>query len=234
MPSPEQLDEFEQDQTDQHILLVAALVAYASSDPAPDAEALREFVRTLVLEYTQASAVSAAEFYGSWRPADAPAFSALPMVSDDLLGDGTLKWATEPLETDDMGAALDRLVRSVRKATYGAAVNTIGQATEDDPIDARYARWPKNPDPCAYCVLRASRGAVYWSEASAERGDHLKCGCKVTPVFPGESLPYQRKPYMAQYVAGSQQGEGEIAAAGPGKAKRKALLSAMRRANGTR
>ncbi len=92
-------------------------------------------------------------------------------------------------------------------------------------MDAKYARFPQNDDPCAWCVLRASKGAVFWSEETATRGDHTKCQCKVTVVFPGEPLPYLRAPYMAQFLDGAAEADG------PG---RKALLSGMRRANGIR
>ena len=104
-------------------------------------------------------------------------------------------------------------------------METIGEATDEDPLAVMFARFPQNPDPCAWCVLRASKGAVFWSEETATRGDHVKCRCKVTPVFPGEPLPYLRAPYMAQYQNGAAEADG------PG---RKALLSGMRRANGIR
>lgn len=229
MPTRAELDEFQQETDDLKTVMVAALVAYwtenVAGNPADAIDELREFVRDLVAEYGLVAAATAIEFYDAVRPAGSPPFQPVPTVADDLIGTGTLNWSTEPLLGDDWEEALNRIASSIQKAAQQALVDTIGQATEDDPLDVRFARWPGNPDPCAWCVLRASRGAIYWSEASAESGDHLECACRVTPIFPGEPLPYQRKPYYAQYEAGSKEADG------PG---RKALLSGMRRANGTR
>lgn len=238
MPTPDQLDEFQSAAGDVKALLVAELVSYwmqnVPGDPAAALDDLRQFVLDIVAQYGLTAAATAIDFYDSVRPAGSPSFQPVPVVRDDLVGGGSLNWATEPLLTDGWEQSLDRIAAEIQKDVQAAMVETIGQATEDDPLDVKYARWPRNPDPCAWCVLRASKGAVYWSESTAERGDHLKCGCEVTPVFPGEPLPYLRKPYMAQYLAGADEGAADIAAAGSGKAKRKALLSAMRRANGTR
>lgn len=238
MPTPAELDEFRRAEEDVKALMVAELVAYwmanVEGNPADAVDDLRQFVLDIVAEYGQVAAATAIDFYDSVRPAGSPAFDAVPVVRPDLVGGGTLNWATEPLQTETWQETLDRVAAEIQKATYAAAVETIGQASEDDPLDVRFARWPRNPEPCAYCVLRASRGAVYWSETTAERGDHLKCGCEVTPVFPGEPLPYLRKPYMAQYLAGASEAEGDIAAASDRKGRQKALLSGMRRANGSR
>lgn len=229
MPTPDEVNDFQQAIDDVQALMVAALVAHwienVEGDPAEAVDDFRQFVLDIVAEYGQAAAAVAIDFYDSVRPPGSPPFSPTPSVRDELVGDGTLNWVTQPLLTESWQDALDRGAAAIQKAAMQAAIETIGEATEQDPLDVKYARWPGNPDPCAWCVLRASRGAIYWSESSAERGDHIKCGCKITPIFPGEPLPYQRKPYMAQYLAGAD------AAEGPG---RKALLSAMRKANGIR
>ncbi len=229
MPTPDEVNDFQQAIDDVQALMVAALVAHwienVEGDPAEAVDSLRQFILDIVTEYGQAAAAVAIDFYDSVRPAGSPPFSPIPSVRDELVGDGTLNWVTDPLLTESWQDALDRGAAAIQKAAMQAAIETIGEATEQDPLDVKYARWPGNPDPCAWCVLRASRGAIYWSESTAERGDHIKCGCKITPIFPGEPLPYQRKPYMAQYLAGADVADG------PG---RKALLSAMRKANGIR
>lgn len=238
MPTRAELNEFQQETENLKAVMVAALVAHwmesVEGNPADAVDDLRQFVLDIVAEYGQASAAIAVDFYDSVRPAGSPSFNPVPVVRDDLVGGGSLNWATQPLLTETREQALDRIAAEIQKATYAAAVETLGQATEDDPLDVKYARWPRNPDPCAYCVLRASRGAVYWSESTAERGDHLKCGCEVTPVFPGEPLPYLRKPYMAAYQSGATEAEADVLAAADRKGRQKALLSGMRRANGSR
>lgn len=218
--------------------MVAALLeqwgATVAPNPGEAVEDLQAIVADLVAEFAPAAASVAVDFYASVRPPASPPFTPAAIVADDLMLPGTQNWSTKPLRTETPELALDRTASAIQKSVKQALVDTIGENTALDPLEVRYARWPQNPDPCAWCVLRASRGAVYWTESTAERGDHLKCGCRVTPVFSDEPLPYQLKPYKAQYLAGADEAAGDIDAASPGKAKRKALLSGMRRANGSR
>lgn len=234
MPTQAETDDFHAAISDVRTLAVASLVAQWTDVVAPNPAAAVDDLRTLLLDltaqYGQASAATAIDFYESARPPGSPAFIPTPVVRDDLVQGGTLNWATSPLLGDGWQAALDRTAAELMKSSYQAAVETIGVATEADPLDAKFARWPQNDDPCAWCVLRASRGAVYWSEAAAERGDHLRCKCQVSMIFPGDQLPYLRKPYMAQYLAGAHEAEP----ASDRKGARKALLAGMRRANGSR
>lgn len=41
----------------------------------------------------------------------------------------------------------------------------------------RYARVPTGMDTCDFCLMLASRGAVYYDQARAEEGSHLHCDC---------------------------------------------------------
>lgn len=247
MPTAAEADELQAALDDVKVVMVAALVEQWSStvagSPADSVEEIRDFARDLVADFGQAAATVAIDFYESVRPAGAPTFTPTPALAPDLLGEGTLVWATEPLRTEAWEDALDRLAASTQLATQQAAVDTIGEATELDPLDVKFCRFPTNEDPCAYCVLRAGRGAIYWSEETATRGDHRQCMCKVVPVFSDEPLPYLRAPFMAQYQAGASDPtyQAEVAAirdtlAGDERrnAELKALLAAMRRANGLR
>lgn len=248
MPTAAELEDFEAATDDLKAVMVAALVAHwvenVPSSPADSADGLREFVLDLVAEYGQAAAATAIDFYESVRPGGSPSFRPTPVVRDDLVGTGSLIWATEPLRTEDWEQSLDRIAAELQKAAMQAAIETLGEATELDPIgEVRYARFPQNDDPCAYCVLRAARGAVYWSEETASRGDHLKCQCRITIVFPDEVLPYLRAPYMAKYLDGASAAEDAVAAIRADKSltpaqrrerELKALLAGMRRANGLR
>lgn len=247
VPTQAEVDEFQAATDDIKAVMVASLVAYwienVEANPAESIGELREFTLGLVAEYGQTAAATAIDFYESVRPAGAPSFEPVPVVRDDLVGGGSLNWATQPLLTETWEQALDRISAEIQKATMEAAIETIGEATLEDPLDVRYARYPQDDDPCAYCVLRASRGAIYWSEDTAARGDHVYCKCRITPVFPDEPLPYLRAPYMAQYQNGAAEAADAVAAiradhtlapAERQEAEFKALLAGMRRANGLR
>ena len=66
----------------------------------------------------------------------------------------------------------------------------------------RYARVPMGGDTCRFCIMLASRGAVYWSDASASHS-HSDCDCRTVPVFSGKSENsiegYDVKEYKSQY-----------------------------------
>ena len=229
MPTTAEVEDFDQAVRFAQILMVAALVErfkeLTAGDPAEAVDELRTLVLDLVAEYGQAVAAEAIDFYDSVRPPGAPSFNAAPVVRDDLVTGPSLNWSTTPLLTEDPQKALDRMAAEAQKATFQAAIETIGEATEEDPLEVRYARFPQNDNPCAYCVLRASRGAVFYSETTATRGDHVQCRCSVTPVFSDEPLPYLKAPYLKAYYAGVAESEGDGF---------KSVLSGMRRANGSR
>jgi hypothetical protein len=247
VPTTAEIDDFDHAVGDLQTLAVSALVA-SWADEIAQAEgetvkAVQALMVEIAAEYAQAAAATATDFYSSVRPAGSPKFIPAPILRADPFGPGSRNWATKPLLLESPEEAMRRVAAEVMLSVKQAAIETLGEATTDDPIDARFARFPTNPDPCSYCVLRASRGAVYWSEESATKGDHLKCGCKATVIFTGEDLPYQRKPYMAQYQAGSSAATDAIVAIRANKAltpaerrdrELKALLAGMRRANGTR
>jgi len=50
-----------------------------------------------------------------------------------------------------------------------------------DANDVRYARVPTGSETCPWCLMLASRGFVYHSEAFAEHGKHKGCDCIVLP-----------------------------------------------------
>lgn len=249
MPTAAEVDEFQAALDDVKTVMVATLVAQwmesVQGNPAEALDELREFVLDLVAEYGQAAAAVAIDFYEAARPSGAPVFSPLPAVRADLLSGRSLDWAIQPLTTENWESALDRLAGLGQLATQQAAVDTIGESTTLDPLDVKFARYPTNDDPCAYCVIRASRGAIYWTEETATRGDHRQCMCKVTMVFSDEVLPYRRAPYMAQYQNGASDPVFQAASAtlrantslSPAErrdAEFRALLAAMRRTNGLR
>lgn len=237
MPTPEESRDFAEALADIKALIVAKLVEKWITDiqgnPADLVDDLRQFVLDIVAEFGQVAAATAIDFYESVRPPGSPPFRPVPSVRDDLISGPSLNWSTAPLLGDDPEKALERVAAEIQKAAQDAAVETMGQATSQDLLEVKYARWPTNDDPCAYCVLRASKGAVYWTEATAERGDHIKCQCNVTPVFEGEELPYNRDAYLADYTAGRD--DAEDALGDPSRSpSTKAILAGMRRANGTR
>lgn len=69
--------------------------------------------------------------------------------------------------------------------TKRAAATCVEKNARRDPSKPRYARIPAGNDTCDFCIMLASRGPVYRSEASAGALDHFhtNCRCQVVPMW---------------------------------------------------
>lgn len=69
--------------------------------------------------------------------------------------------------------------------TRRAAATCITRNSRRDPSRPRYARIPAGGETCDFCIMLASRGPVYHTEASAGAVDHFhaNCRCQVVPFF---------------------------------------------------
>lgn len=89
--------------------------------------------------------------------------------------------AGRPIET----AMRDALVSStgaVVRHTLNAGRETVLDTVRRDDEAYGFAR-VTDGNPCAFCAMLASRGAVYKSEESGSFECHDKCGCGVEPVY---------------------------------------------------
>lgn len=71
----------------------------------------------------------------------------------------------------------------------------------------RYARVPVGIETCAFCIMLASRGFVYYSKESASANGHVhpNCDCKIVPGFEGDVVEgYDPKVYESIYDQGNQ------------------------------
>ena len=83
-----------------------------------------------------------------------------------------------------VGAAQSReLVEYVLDGGRDTVINTVQR-------DDRAVGWYRvtDGDPCAFCALLASRGAVYKSQRSASFGSHPSCGCTAEPAFTADKF----------------------------------------------
>jgi hypothetical protein len=120
--------------------------------------------------------------------------------------------------------AFPQLAGVVTKQTADAAREAVTQATRDDSEAVGWARVTR-PKACAWCLMLASRGAVYHSEQDAarvtggERGRtrgtqakgneyHDDCRCFAVPVFAGEQGLPELNRKMAEAWSNSTVGLG--------------------------
>jgi len=64
----------------------------------------------------------------------------------------------------------------------------------------RYARVPTGTETCDFCLMLASRGAVYYDQARAEEGSHMHCVVGDTKVSAYDLLGAQRRYYQGPLV----------------------------------
>ena len=135
-------------------------------------------IRQITSAYGELAAVRAAEFYDEVR--EIGGFSgkaAVPVAGrppEEQLK-AVVRWGIGPLweETPRPDAALKRLVGSTQRLSLQPGRQTIYQMVKRDRI--RYAHVPQGKT-CAFCMMLASRGAVYWSDQQPQYHDHCVPG----------------------------------------------------------
>jgi hypothetical protein len=164
-------------------------------------EALPAFKAAVVQEvqrHAQASATMAVRQYqrqrvaagvGSGftpRPADPPPVEQIAQAVD---------WAVQPLWSSDVLAqplteagstaiadAKARLAASSERLVLDTGRDTIIAGVQADRKAKGWARVPE-PGACSFCLMLATRGAVYRDAAKADFKSHDNCRCHIEPVF---------------------------------------------------
>lgn len=164
------------------------------SDARGSRDALLAALPPLVEQYGEIAATVAADYYDDLREQAGVrgryVAELAPPVDHEAIRAST-RWAVDPLfGGDGEAAALARLITVVDRMALQPGRDTIAASVHGDPADATYARIPDS-DPCAWCLMLASRGAVYASEASAGglTDWHNDCDCEATPFWPGDEYP---------------------------------------------
>lgn len=97
-------------------------------------------------------------------------------------------------------ASPERLEAAAQRLILKPARETIVRSAGRDPARARWARIPQGVT-CAFCLVMASRGAIYLTEQSAGGGPdedmfkyHNWCDCQPTPFWKGDQYPESYNP----------------------------------------
>ncbi len=77
------------------------------------------------------------------------------------------------------------LLRNMDNQIRKSANSSCMHAGYKDKRRPKFARVPQSPKPCMFCLMLASRGAVYYSRKTAGELNeyHQNCSCKAVPVF---------------------------------------------------
>lgn len=225
MATPADVAEFRTSQQDVVALALADLAAWweqliallAGGEAAPVVAEMQTFTADLVVTYGDASALLAADWYDGLREQAAAPGRFRARMADSPPREqaaAVARWAAGPLfgAQPDPAQALRNLSGGVQRLVLQPARDTIADSVDEDPADARWARVPSGATTCAFCRLLASRGAVYHSEESAgglANSYHGRCDCVPTPVWPGESEPYDVDALLEEYNAARAKAGGD-------------------------
>lgn len=177
--------------------LIGFWTAIGTDDPFALKAALLDFMPDLIATYGEAAAGLAADRYDELR-AGSVATGAFRAVMADPAPDeqvhAVTRWALGPaFEGKDPSIAQTMLIDASQRLVRQQARSTISESVRQDPFGPTYARVPQGPTTCAFCLVMASKGAVYGSKRAAGGKDegndyHTKCNCEAEPVWSQEDL----------------------------------------------
>lgn len=190
-------------------LLVVTDAAVQELDPVwqlPPADipiALFDTLPNLIDKWSLASASASANWYDQLREAQdvKGLFQAVIPPLDDLGPEALAGWGGQPLrkileedhpivgdeETNALEATRYRVESGVQKRLVNAANATVSLSAAEDPQAHGYMRRTQ-PGACHFCVMVASRGAVY-TKASVTFACHENCYCECLPAWGGKARP---------------------------------------------
>lgn len=101
---------------------------------------------------------------------------------DPQATEGAIRAFADKLVKGDPQAFVNLCVSRVDYEIKVAAAQTCLNNAKVDPVKPRFARVPTGDETCDFCLMLASRGFVYHTEASASHA-HAHCDCRVTPSW---------------------------------------------------
>lgn len=157
-------------------------VAPAWQTATPDSfDLFMEAAVPIAAQHHQLSGTGTARYYNSYRAADrvlgdAPDLSASPFNRDRFVASAYIMRDTVARRAGEAGFPAERIRNETMSALTGSMSRHVlngGRSTLEDAIrqDGQAVGWERmtGDDPCAFCAMLASRGAVYTSQEAAER-----------------------------------------------------------------
>lgn len=180
-----------------------------SADPAVIRRATTAFFPELITAYGDAAALLGADFYDSLRnvPPSAARFRATLAASAPAeQAVGSVRWALGALFDGRPDQSLANLSGAAQRMVLQAGRDTIARSAFTDPVRTGFARVPQGTT-CSFCIMVASRGAIYsTAEAAGESNTyHDNCNCVPLPVRGEADFPegYDLDLYKKLYAEGS-------------------------------
>lgn len=148
-------------------------------------EALEQFLPSLVGEFGDASASLAAGWFEQLTGSNA----VLGSAAAEAEVNARMRWAIGAILRGDPDQALSTLDVVTDELVKQPGRDTIAESTAKAGI--RFARVPTGTETCDFCLMLASRGAVYHDRESAGWSTkfHGACDCVATPIRDDSDYP---------------------------------------------
>lgn len=186
-------------------------------------DALLEFVPLLTEQYGAVAATLATDWYEELRASSGAAGRFRALAADTVPTEAVeakVRYLSGHLWTPDPLAMLGGLLTATDKYVKQPGRDTMASNAKREGV--RWARVPSGRKTCSFCLVLASRDAVYMSKHSAGdrrgtgKGDafHGKCDCQVVRIgkesdYPKEYLPDD---YFSMYEAAAKDKSPEVRA----------------------
>lgn len=195
------------------------------ANPSAARDGLLDFVPTLTAQYGQVAASLAADWYEEQRAASGAvgrfAAALAPSVPNDTV-QGTVRYLAGHLWTPTPESIISPLLLAADKYVKQPGRDTISHNARREGV--RWARVPTGAKTCSFCLMVASRDAVYVSERAATRGRgggayHGHCDCQAVRISSKDDYPENYLPdnYYEMYKDARDEAAsddvGDIAAA---------------------
>lgn len=216
MPSRESIEGYRAGNSAITALVAAELDRYFRTLDLTDPEAVRDallaYTPLLVEAYGAVAQELALEWYESMRfeAGDAAAaFRAIAPPLPDLMPavQGNIRYAAGHLFKGDPEQALSDIQAAVHKHVLEPGRQAMIYNANQEGVE--WARVPSGLETCSFCLVLASRGAVYLSDRSAGDGEkygeenlfHGLCDCEIVPFGQFEEYPpeYIHSDYLKLY-----------------------------------
>ena len=190
------IEQFRAANSDLSQLVRDALEAFFASldlsKPEAARDALLEFVPVLTQQYGDVAATLAADWYDELRAASGAAgrFRALTSAAvPSGAVEAKVRYLAGHLWTPEPTAMLGGLLTATDKYVKQPARNTVAANAKREGV--RWARVPTGAKTCSWCLILASRDAVFHSKASAGGdGNHYHGDCDCQPVRIAKASDY--------------------------------------------
>lgn len=175
---------------------------------------LSKVLHALVVKYGRMSnTLAARQYVRARREAGIPGRQGVRVGAVPPLEQvrSSLDYATRglwgPADQDALDAALTQVEGVVATLALDPGRNTVLDTVAADPQAIGWARVTE-ADPCYFCALLATRGAVYKAEETADFKSHDNCRCSAVAVFTAYEPPAAVRQWRADYARATRNVRG--------------------------